>query len=82
MTVPQAIALGVTANTLSKKVAGTSKVSLGRSAVAVGTGGALGAVASGAVVVGAAAFGVAASPIVLPLTAASALVAGIASVFE
>ncbi|WP_089417025.1 hypothetical protein [Vitreoscilla filiformis] len=82
MAIQNAVITGLAGNEISKKIAGSDEVSVGRTAVAVGAGAATGAVASGAVVVGAAALGVAAAPIVVPLAVASAVVAGIASLFD
>ncbi len=83
MTVPQAITLGVTGNELSKKITGTSDVSAARTAVATGTGAALGAAAAGTLVVAAGAVGFAATaPITVPLAVASGAVSFIASLFD
>lgn len=87
MTIPQAIALGVSADQFSRKITKTDEVSVGRSTVAVGTGAALGAAASGAIAVGATAVGAtalaaAAAPVVIPLAIASAVFAGICSLWD
>lgn len=82
MSIPQAVTLGLAGNELSKKITGSSKASLGRTAVAVGSGAALGAGAAGVVIVGAAAVGVVAAPVTVPLAVASAVIAGIASLFD
>jgi len=82
MTIPQAVAVGLAGNEISKKITGTDEVSAGRTAVAVGSGAALGAVAAGAVTVGAAAVGIAAAPVTVPLAVAGAVIAGIASLFD
>lgn len=81
MTLPQAVAIGLGANEVSKKITGSSKVSAGRTAVAVGTGAAGGAIAGGALAVGAVAVGLSA-PVTVPLAVAGAFVAGIASLFD
>ncbi len=78
----KAFTIGVAANEMSKKITGTSETSISRTAVAAGTGAAMGAVASGAIVVGASVVGVAAAPITVPLAVGSAIVAGIASLFD
>jgi hypothetical protein len=78
MTIPQAIALGVSGNELSKKITGTSEVSAGRSAVATGTGAALGAAAAGTLVVA----GFVSAPVTVPLAVAAGAVSLIASLFD
>lgn len=82
MTVPQAIGLGVVGNELSKKIVGSSEVSVGRTVVATGTGVAIGAAASGVLVVAGAAAGIAAAPIVVPLAIATGVVSFVASWFD
>lgn len=82
MSIPQATIIGMAGNEMSKKITGTNEVSLGRSAVAVGSGAALGAAAAGTITVGAVALGVAAAPIAIPLAVGGAIVAGIASWFD
>lgn len=82
MTIPQAVGLGIAGDKISKKITGTTEVSVGRSAVAVGAGTMLGAAAAGTVTVAAAAVGVAAAPIAIPLAVASGVIAGIASFFD
>lgn len=87
MTLPQAIATGITGEKLSRAITGTSEVSAGRSAVATGSGAFLGAAASGAVVVGASAVGAtalaaAAAPIVVPVAVVSGAVAFIRSLWD
>lgn len=82
MTLPQAVSIGVAGNEVSKKLTGTDEVSVGRSAVAVGAGATMGAVAAGTITIGAAAFGVAAAPIAIPLALAGGICAGIASFFD
>ena len=78
----KAVGIGLAGNEISKKVTGTDEVSAERTAVAVGSGAALGAVAAGTVAVGAAAIGVATAPVTVPLAVAGAVVAGIASLFD
>lgn len=82
MSIEKAVSLGCAGNEISKKITGTSEVSAGRTVVAVGAGAATGAIAGGALAVGAVALGVASAPITVPLAAASALFAGIASLFD
>ncbi len=80
--IDKAIAVGLAGNTVSKKITGTEEVSAGRTAVAAGSGAALGAVAAGALTIGAAAVGVASAPITVPLAVGGAIFAGIASLFD
>lgn len=78
MMTPQAVTLGLAANELSKKITGQKHASRGRSVIATGAGAALGysaATATTAVVV-------AAAPLAIPLIAATAGVALIASLFD
>lgn len=82
MSFERAVGLGFAGNELSKKITGTDEVSAGRTAVATGTGAALGAVAAGTITVGAAALGVASAPITVPLAVVGGLVAGVASLFD
>ena len=82
MSIPQAIGLGVTGNELSKKITGTSDVSPARTAVATGTGVALGAAAAGSLVVVGGVVGIAAAPIAIPLAVASGAISFIASLFD
>ncbi|ELV7510821.1 TPA: hypothetical protein P2Q98_004522 [Aeromonas veronii] len=82
MTIPQAVALGLSGNELSKEITGSDEVSVGRTVVAAGSGAVMGAAAAGAITVGAAAVGIAAAPVTVPLAVASAVVAGIASLFD
>jgi hypothetical protein len=79
MTIEKAVTLGLVGNELSKRITGSDEVSAGRTAVAVGAGATVGAVASGAVIV---AVGAVAAPITVPLALGSAVVAGIASLFD
>jgi hypothetical protein len=78
MSIDKCVVLGVAANEISKKVTGTSEVSIGRTAVATSAG----AAAGGAVVVGTAALGLATAPVMVPLTVGTAMIAGIASLFS
>lgn len=82
MAIPQAVAIGLAGNEISKKITGTKEVSAGRTTVAVGSGAILGAAASGAVAVGAGIVGVAAAPVTVPLALAGAAIAGVASLFR
>ncbi|MDY0331683.1 MAG: hypothetical protein RBR52_14490 [Thiomonas sp.] len=93
MTIDKAIALGIAGNAFSKKLTGTSEVSAARTAVATGSGAALGATAAGTITVGifaaeasglvaAGTAAAAAAPIAVPLCAAAAIFAGIASLFD
>lgn len=82
MTIHKAITAGITGNEISKKITGSSEVSVGRTVVATGAGAVVGAAAAGTLVIGAAAVGIAAAPVTVPLTLASALCAGIASLFD
>lgn len=79
----KAIPAGVAGDKLSRAITGTDEVSVGRSAVAVGAGGMLGAAATGAVTIGAGALGATiAAPLVIPVALASATIAGLCSLFE
>lgn len=82
MSISKAVSVGLAGNTLSKTITGTSEVSAGRTAVATGSGAALGAATAGAVTFGAAAVGVAAAPVVVPLAIAGGIIGGIASLFD
>lgn len=82
MSIDKAVAIGLSGNQLSKKITGSDEVSLGRTAVATGSGAAIGAVAGGSVVIGATALGVAVAPIAVPLAVGGATVAFIASWFD
>lgn len=84
MIIQQAIAPGLQGEKLSRTITGTSEVSASRSAVAAGSGALLGASAAGAVAVGASALGISAltavaAPAIVPLAAASGLVAFVRS---
>lgn len=87
MSLPYAVAIGLAGNAMSKKIVGSDEVSVGRTLVATGSGAVIGAVTTGGIVVGATAVGVTsvalvATPVVVPLAVVSALVAGIASLFD
>ncbi|KKO47667.1 hypothetical protein VT06_15795 [Arsukibacterium sp. MJ3] len=82
MSIQKIFALGIAANELSKKITRSSKRSVGRTAVASGTGAVLGMAAAGTLAAGAVALGTATAPITVPLAVGSALVAGIASLFD
>lgn len=82
MTIHKAIAIGLTANEVSKKITGSDESSAARTAVATGTGALMGMAAAGTITVGAAALGVATAPVTVPLALFSAGVAGIASLFD
>jgi hypothetical protein len=79
MTIEKAVTLGLAGNELSKRITGSDEVSIGRTAVAIGAGATVGAFASGAVIV---TVGMVAAPITVPLALGSAVVAGIASLFD
>ena len=78
MTIPQAVTVGLAGNEISKKITGTSEVSVGRSAVATGAGAALGAAAAGGIAV----TGLVAAPVLVPLAVAGAAVSFVASLFD
>lgn len=82
MTIHKAIAIGLTANEVSKKITGSDESSAARTAVATGTGALMGMAAAGTITVGAAALGVSTAPVTVPLALFSAGVAGIASLFD
>ncbi|MBL1353585.1 MAG: hypothetical protein COA61_009720 [Zetaproteobacteria bacterium] len=70
--------VGLAGNEVSKKISGTSEVSVGRSVVATGSGVAIGSVASGALVVA----GVVSAPVTIPLAVAGGAIAFVASLFD
>ena len=74
MSLNKAVSCGLVGNELSKQITGSSDSSVSRTAVAIGSGAAAGALTSGAIVIGA---GVASTPVTVPLA-----VAGIASLFD
>jgi hypothetical protein len=79
MTIEKAVTLGLAGNELSKRITGSDEVSIGRTAVAVGVGATVGGVAGGVLLV---TMGTVAAPITVPLALGSAVVAGIASLFD
>lgn len=86
MTIPQAVALGITGDELGKKIAGP-EVSVGRTATSTALGAGLGAAAAGSITVGAAAVGLAGvaaatAPIVVPLAVAAGAVSFVKSLFD
>ena len=87
MTIFQAVTTGLAGEKLSRTITGTSEVSIGRSAVATGSGVLLGGVVTGAVAVGASAVGLtalaaAAAPIAIPVAVVSGVFAGIRSLWD
>lgn len=83
----KAIPAGIAGDKLSRIITRTEEVSFGRSAIAVGAGGMLGASATGAVAIGAGTLGATAlaavlAPSVIPVALASAAIAGVCSLFE
>ena len=78
MTINKALTCGVAGNEISKSITGTSEVSASRTVVATSSGAAIGALVSTSAIV---ALGVAA-PVSVPLTVASGVIAGIASLFD
>tara|TARA_R110000737_G_scaffold282984_1_gene289645 strand:+ start:5844 stop:6080 length:237 start_codon:yes stop_codon:yes gene_type:complete len=78
MTINKALTCGVAGNEISKSITGTSEVSASRTFVATGSGAAVGALVSTSAIV---ALGVTA-PVAVPLTVASGVIAGIASLFD
>lgn len=79
MALPQAVAIGIAGNEISKKITGTSEISAGRTAVATGAGAVAGALAAGTITIAA---GVAAAPVVVPLAVVTGTVSFIASRFK
>ncbi len=83
MTIEKALLAGKAGNEISKQITGTSEVSAARSTVAVGAGAVTGGVVGGAITVGASAVGVTmAAPVVIPIAVASAVFAGLCSLFD
>lgn len=78
MTINKAITCGIAGNEISKSITGTSETSASRTVVATGSGAAVGALVSTSAIV---ALGVTA-PVAVPLTVASGVIAGIASLFD
>ena len=86
MTIPQAVALGITGDELGKKIAG-SEVSVSRTATSTAIGTSLGAVAAGTLTVGASAVGLTglaavSAPVVIPLAVAAGAVSFVKSLFD
>ena len=79
MSLNKTVSCGLVGNELSKQITGSSDSSVSRTAVAIGSGAAVGALTSGAIVIGA---GVASAPVTIPLAVAGGVVAGIASLFD
>jgi len=79
MSLDKAVSCGLVGNELSKQITGSSDSSVSRTAVAISSGAAAGALTSGAIVIGA---GVASSPVTIPLALAGGVIAGIASLFD
>ncbi len=90
MSIHKAISAGLVGNEISKKITGTDEVSAGRTAVATGSGAAVGAVSAGTITVGIAAAeavglvaaGTVVAPIAIPLCVAGGVIAAIASLFD
>lgn len=78
MTINKALTCGIAGNEISKSITGTSEASASRTVVATGSGAAVGALVSTSAIV---ALGVTA-PVSVPLTVASGVIAGIASLFD
>lgn len=79
MSLDKAVSCGLVGNELSKQITGSNDASVSRTAVAISSGAAAGALTSGAIVIGA---GVASAPVTIPLAVAGGLVAGIASLLD
>jgi len=79
MSLDKAVSCGLVGNELSKQITGSNDASVSRTAVAISSGAAAGALTSGAIVIGA---GVASSPVTIPLAVAGGVIAGIASLFD
>ena len=82
MSVNKAVSIGLAGNELSKKITGTDEASVGRTVVAAGSGALLGGVVGGGVAAGTVVLGVATAPVTVPLAVGSAIIAGIASLFD
>lgn len=80
--VQTALNIGLTANAMSKQITGTSESSIGRTAIATGTGATLGAITGGAIVISTSAVGFATAPILVPLAVVSGVFAGMTSLFD
>ncbi|TMO79976.1 hypothetical protein CWC16_10270 [Pseudoalteromonas sp. S3776] len=79
MSLNKAVSCGLVGNELSKQVTSSNDSSVSRTAVAISSGAAAGALTSGAIVIAA---GVASAPVTIPLAVAGGVVAGIASLFD
>ena len=79
MSLDKAVSCGLVGNELSKQITGSNDSSVSRTAVAISSGAAAGALTSGAIVIGA---GAASAPVTIPLAVAAGVVAGIASLFD
>lgn len=79
MSLDKAVSCGLVGNELSKQITGSNDSSISRTAVAISSGAAAGALTSGAIVIGA---GVTSAPVTIPLAVAGGVVAGIASLFD
>jgi len=78
MSIYKAVNFGVTGNKISKKISGTSDVSVGRTALATASGAGL-AAATGTLAI---ATGVVTAPVTVPLAVASGAIALVASLFD
>lgn len=78
MSLDKAIAIGLASNEVSKKLTGTDEVCAKRSAVAIGTGVATGAMLGSGMV----GLSIVAVPVTLPLAIGAGICAGVASLFE
>ncbi len=74
----KAIGLDIQGNEISKHIAGTSEVSVSRTALATGAGATLGAVTAGGLL----AAGIVAAPVAVPLSVAAGAVSFLASLFD
>lgn len=79
MSLNKAVTCGLVGNELSKQITGKCEASIGRTAVAVGSGASAGAITSGAIIIGA---GAVSAPVTVPLAVAGGVIAGIASLFD
>lgn len=87
MTISQTVAAGLAGEKLSRVITGTSKVSLGRSIVAAGSGALVSSTATGSVVafgstLGASTMAAAAAPVVIPAAAVAATVSFVRSLWD
>lgn len=79
MNIKSAAALGLAGNEISKSITGTSDVSPSRTVIATSSGAILGACATGVATV---AIGTVSAPVTIPLALTSAVLAGVASLFD